>query len=102
MDNKEFWDSIILNKDWTPNMENIYKELIDFGIVVNHCETIYSHITSGMISKCMTYPDEVIRIYEENNLDLDITKSDMKDMLELWEEDLRIQLKEYFQLKEYE
>lgn len=98
-DLKKRWNDIILNSDWTPNLENIYKELADFEMVIKHCETIYSVASGWLVSKCNTYPSEVISLFEKKFIDKDIAKDDMllfiKDYWYKWKQ-LEKAIEEYF------
>jgi len=96
--NKQFWDDIILNKDGTVNIEQVYKELSDFSTAVEHCEEVYDYMSWWRISKCMTYPKEVINIFEDRYVEKNITRDDMILFIRDYEwKELEEKINEYFQ-----
>ena len=102
---KEFWDNIILNKDWTPNMEQIYKELTDFSVIMEEVPEIYMAVSWWRISKPLTHANAVIWEFEEQFIEKDIARDDMLAMIDSYKIDeikpitkieLKREIKQYF------
>lgn len=64
---REFWDSLILNPDGTVNMDAVYDELSDYRQMMYHTSRVYYDITCGMISKPNTHSSDVLSQSSECN-----------------------------------
>ena len=60
----EFWKDIV-EKLGGVDMEQVKKELHDFGILLSNVPKVYEYITGGMLSKPMTDPDVIITMAED-------------------------------------
>lgn len=76
-ENREFWDKIILRKDGTVNMTQLYRELSDFSFMMEQVPLVYCHVTGGILSKPNYYAKEVIALADRR----------ADENLESWHED---------------
>lgn len=57
-----FWKSIVENEDGTLNLDQIKRELYDYGELMHAASTVYCEITNSRISKPNTDPYDVISV----------------------------------------
>lgn len=98
----EFWKEIIENEDGTLNKEQIKKELFDYSMVMDNCTRAFMEMTNGLVSKPNTKFFEVLSIFQDKFLDADITKDDVKEMIEKIDDiqELKDELKDYFEIQQ--
>ena len=82
---EHFWKEIVENPDGSINKEQLMKELHDFTTLINSLGKLYSHITGGVVSKPMTRPDAVLKLFKDQlEEQYDIGYADaMEDMNEV-------------------
>lgn len=97
---EEFWKEIVENDDGTLNKDQIMRELSDYLMIINNCESAYSEMTEGNVSKANTQFWEVKSIFEDKFLSKDITQDDIKEMIDNVNdiEELKKELIEYFEI----
>lgn len=59
-DYENFWKEIVENPDGSINMDQVKRELHDFGTLIKNTSIVYEHVTGGLISKPLTDPYAVI------------------------------------------
>ncbi|MFA5395715.1 MAG: hypothetical protein WC346_06820 [Methanogenium sp.] len=79
-DFEDFWKDIIIKKGKI-DLEQVKKELHDYHILLKEVPEVYMEVTGGRISKPNTRAFEVIGEFNEQNLNKEITKDDVKMMI---------------------
>lgn len=94
---REDWLSIIY-KDGKLNEEQILKELDDYAFLMIQASKVYNHFTN--LSKTNYFAETIISLIEERTYDKDITRDDLKSMIEDCDtkEELVEELKKYFEV----
>lgn len=97
----DFWKGIVENEDGTLNKEQVKKELSDYSMVMDNCERAFMEMTDGNVSKVNTKFFEVQHIFEDKFLHKESVKEDLKEIIDNVDnlEDLKKELKEYFDLE---
>ena len=94
-----FWKGIV-EKDGVLDIEAVKNELSDYEFILSQVPKVYCEVSGGMISKPNTYAYEVLTQFHEHFEDKEITKDDVKDIIDRSEtkEELVDELKDYFSL----
>ncbi len=58
---QDFWSDVILNRDGSVNLENVYAELLDYEKLMKNASQVYSYITCDRMSKTTYYARDVIQ-----------------------------------------
>ncbi|QLI80827.1 hypothetical protein HZU75_04375 [Chitinibacter fontanus] len=66
----EFWRDIVSNPDGSLNIEQIKRELCDYGNVLNYAAIVYDHATGGKCTKPLTYPSVAISLIDDHVTEL--------------------------------
>ena len=100
----DFWKGIVENEDGTLNKEQVKKELFDYYMVIDNCSKAFMEMTNGLISKPNTKFFEVLSIFRDKYLDVEITKDDIKELLDNIDDiqELKRELQDYFEIPEDE
>jgi len=98
IESDNFWKDIIYNKDGSLNEEQILKELSDFRYIMKQVPIVYEEVAG--LTKLMYPAKTIIQEFESRNLDKEITKSDIRDMIDQCSdiEELKDELRYYFEL----
>lgn len=94
---KKDWKEIVY-KNGKLDEKQVFKELHDFGIMLEEVPKVYCEITGGLLSKPLYNAETVIAEFNEKNYDKKITQDDVKDMLDNCRtlEELQTELRDYF------
>ncbi len=100
-DFEDFWKDIVV-KNGKVDIEQVKKELHDYHILLKEVPEVYMEVSGGRISKPNTLASEVISEFNEQNLNKEITKDDVKMMINDYNtlRELVDALKDYFDLEE--
>lgn len=101
-ESNKFWKGVIYDKNGKLDEKQVLKELADFYFIMQEVPEVYCRITGNQMSKLMYKADDVITLFEQYNLNKEITQDDVMDMIKNCTdlEELKEELIEYFDLKE--
>lgn len=95
----EFWKSIVENEDGTLNKDQVMRELSDYSMVMDNCESAYSAMTNGIVSKANTMFYIVESMFYDIFFDKVIAAEDMIELLRTDDiDELKESIKEYFNI----
>ena len=98
---EEFWKDIVYTNGKLDE-KKVMKELADFYFIIDEVPKVYCEITGGLLSKIMYKSEVVLAEFNERFLDKEITKEDVKDIIQSSKtlKELKEELKDYFEIEE--
>ncbi len=99
-ESNKFWRDLVYTKGKLDE-KKVMNELSDFYYIMGQVPEVYCAITGNTLSKLMYPASTVIDEFEDHNLDKEITKEDVADMLNKCDnlKELKKELVDYFELK---